>query len=65
MGIAVSVPLMLLKGGKIMYTAFSDRKRDIISVPETASTNNDIKDIIKKSSSPVFTVLTAERQTSG
>lgn len=65
MGIAVSVPLMLLKGGKIMYTAFSDRKRDIISVPETASTNNDIKDIIKKSSSPVFTVLTAESQTSG
>ncbi len=48
-----------------MYTVFSDRKRDIISVPVTASTNNDIKDIIKKSSSPVFSVLTAERQTSG
>lgn len=65
MGIAVSVPLMLLKGGKIMYTAFSDRERSIICVPVTESTNNDIKSIIKQSSSPVFAVLTAERQTAG
>lgn len=56
---------LLLKGGKIMYTVFSDRERNIISVPVTASTNDDIKDVIKKSSSPVFSVLTAEKQTSG
>ncbi|MBQ6897575.1 MAG: biotin--[Clostridia bacterium] len=48
-----------------MYTCFSDRERSIISVPETASTNNDIKDIIKKSGSPVFSAVTAERQTAG
>lgn len=64
-GHAEAVPLMLLKGGEIMYKVFSDRKRDIISVPVTASTNTDIKDIIKKSGKPVFTVLTADRQLSG
>lgn len=48
-----------------MYSIFQNRKRDIISVPVTASTNNDIKSIIKKSSVPVFSVLTAEMQTSG
>ena len=48
-----------------MYTVFSRRERSIISVPVTHSTNNDLKDIIKKSSEPVFTVLTADSQLSG
>lgn len=48
-----------------MYNIFSDRKRDVISVPVTESTNNDIKNIIKSASYPVFSVLTADRQLSG
>ena len=48
-----------------MYDTFTDRERSIISVPVTHSTNNDLKDIIKKSSEPVFTVLTADSQLSG
>ena len=48
-----------------MYTVFSRRERSIVSVPVTHSTNNDLKDIIKKSSEPVFTVLTADSQLSG
>ncbi len=58
-------PLNALKGEYIMYAVFSDRKRSIISVPVTDSANNDIKNIIKSSEYPVFTLLTAERQTSG
>ena len=48
-----------------MYSIFSDRKRELISVPVTESTNNDIKSIIKKSDFPVFSVMTAGRQTGG
>ena len=58
-------PLNAFKGGLIMYEAFGSRERSIISVPVTDSTNNDLKDIIKKSTDPVFTVLTADRQLSG
>ncbi len=48
-----------------MYNDFSDRKRDIVSVPVTDSTNNDLKSIIKNSEFPVFSVVTAKRQLSG
>lgn len=58
-------PLNALKGESIMYTVFSDRKRSIISVPVTDSTNTDIKNIIKESKKPLFTVLTADRQKNG
>ncbi len=64
-GQAITCPLNALKGGEIMYSSFSSKKRDIISVPVTASTNNDIKDIIKSSAFPVFSVVTAQKQTSG
>lgn len=58
-------PLNALKGESIMYTVFSDRKRSVISVPVTDSTNTDIKNIIKESEKPIFTVLTADRQNCG
>ena len=48
-----------------MYSSFADRQRNIVFVPETDSTNNDVKNIIKSSECPVFTVLTADRQHSG
>ncbi len=48
-----------------MYSMFPDRKRDIISLPVTVSTNNDLKSIIKDSREPVFSVVAAGKQTSG
>lgn len=64
-GQAVTCPLNALKGEEIMYNAFVNKKREIISVPVTASTNNDLKNIIKNSPFPVFSVTAAEKQTSG
>lgn len=48
-----------------MYSKFTDRKRSIVFVPETQSTNTDLKNIVKASDGPVFTVLAADRQHSG
>ena len=48
-----------------MYSSFGNRQRSIIFVPETDSTNNDMKNIIKSASYPVFSVLAAHRQRSG
>ena len=48
-----------------MYSIFAERKRSIVFVPETDSTNNDMKNIIKSASCPVFSVLAAQRQHSG
>lgn len=48
-----------------MYSTLGSRKREIFSVPVTDSTNNNLKKIIKTSDFPVFSVITAEKQTSG
>ncbi len=48
-----------------MYKVYENRKREIISLYETESTNNDLKAIIRKSDGPVFAVVTAKKQTTG
>ncbi len=48
-----------------MYSNFSDRKRSIIYLPETESTNNDLKSLIRSEDTPVFSVISAKKQISG
>ncbi len=48
-----------------MYKAFENRKRELISLCETESTNNDLKSIIRKADGPVFAVIRAKKQTTG
>lgn len=48
-----------------MYKVYENRKREIILLYETESTNNDLKALIRKSDEPVFAVVTAKKQTTG
>ncbi len=48
-----------------MYTEFSDRTRTFIFTDKTESTNNDVKKAVYASSSPVFTVISADSQHGG
>ncbi len=48
-----------------MYEIFADRKRKLIFLDKTESTNNDLKFMIRNSSEPVFAVISANRQEGG
>ena len=48
-----------------MYKVYENRKREIISLYETESTNNDLKEIIRKSDEAVFALIKAKKQTTG
>ncbi len=48
-----------------MYEGFSDRKRTLIFLDEACSTNDELKALIRKSSEPVFKVISAKKQSGG
>ena len=48
-----------------MYEGFNFKERQLIFLNETDSTNNELKALIRKSDEPLFTVVSAEKQSGG
>lgn len=54
-----------LCGENKMYEVYTDKKRNVIFLDETDSTNNNLKKLVRADTDPVFAVIAARRQTGG